>query len=113
MRTIILIIAVLLLYSVSGHAQDLDKLYNEAVAISSGEGTTSDLIGGFSVWGIVGGLLFGSIGFVAFMYGKKNGSFKPMLIGLGLMAYGYFVRDTLTIYIIGTVLTAALYFFRD
>ena len=62
---------------------------------------------------IVANLLFGSVGFVAFVYGKKMHVWKPMFIGLVLMAYTYFVESTLLLIGIGTVLTAALFVFRD
>ena len=62
---------------------------------------------------IVANLLFGSIGFVAFVYGKRMHVWKPMFIGLLLMAYTYFVENTALLFGIGVVLTAALYFFRE
>ena len=62
---------------------------------------------------LVGGLIFGSIGFVAFMYGKGESRLKLMIIGAALMAYPYFVPNTLAVFIIGGLLTAALYLFRE
>ena len=62
---------------------------------------------------LIGGILFGGIGFVAFVYGKKQASFKPMLIGALLMGYSYFVPNTLAMYVIGSILTAALFIFRE
>ncbi len=62
---------------------------------------------------LIGGILFGSIGFVAFLYGKKTSNFKPLLIGIALIMYPYFIQDTVTMYVIGVLLTASLYFFRD
>ena len=62
---------------------------------------------------IIGYILFGGIGFVAFSYGKKNALFRPMIIGLALMLYPYFVPGILGIYLIGFVLTAILYFWRE
>ena len=59
------------------------------------------------------GLIFGSIGFVAFVYGKKQASLKLMILGAALMAYPYFVPQTLAVYAIGTLLTAALFLWRD
>ena len=56
--------------------------------------------------------IFGAIGFVAFAYGKKNAFWLPMIIGLALMVYPYFFSGALAIYLIGIVLTAALYFWR-
>ena len=70
-------------------------------------------VGKFSLASLIGGFLFGGIGFVAFVYGKKSSLFKPMIIGIALMAYPYFFPSTLAMYTIGAVLTAALYFFRE
>ena len=58
-------------------------------------------------------ILFGSIGFAAFIYGKKQSNFKALGIGVALMAYPYFVRNTPALYIIGALLTAVLFLFRD
>ena len=58
-------------------------------------------------------IIFGTIGFVAFIYGKKNTFWRPMIIGLALMAYPYFLSGTLVIYLIGIAFTAALYFWRE
>ncbi len=69
--------------------------------------------GGLNWPNIIGGLIFGLIGFIAFQYGRKEKSLKPTMIGLGLMIYPYFVPDTVLLYIVGVVLTAVLYFWRD
>ena len=62
---------------------------------------------------LIGGLLFGSIGFVAFIYGKRMHVWKPMLIGLSLMVYPYFVANDLAVFVIGAVGTTALFLFRE
>src|SRR5204863_5064337 len=62
---------------------------------------------------LIGGLLFGSIGFVAFIYGKRMHVWKPMLLGLALMAYPYFVANNIVLFAIGVIGTAALFLFRD
>ncbi len=62
---------------------------------------------------ICGYFIFGGIGFVAFVYGKKNSFFKPMVIGIVLNVYPYFMASTLLIYIVGIILTAALFMWRD
>ena len=67
----------------------------------------------FSGANLIGGLLFGSIGFVAFVYGKRMHVWKPMLIGLALMAYPYFVANDIALFAIGAIGTAALFLFRD
>jgi hypothetical protein len=67
----------------------------------------------FSGLNLVGGLLFGSIGFVAFIYGKRMHVWKPMFLGLALMAYPYFVENDIVLFAIGVVGTAALFLFRE
>lgn len=62
---------------------------------------------------LFGALLFGTVGFAAFVYGKKNAGWKPMVLGAGLMVYPYFIEATWLLYVIGVVLTAGLYFWRD
>jgi hypothetical protein len=62
---------------------------------------------------LIGGLLFGAVGFVAFIYGKRQSAFRAMGFGVALMAFPYFVSNTLALYGIGTALTAALFVFRD
>ncbi len=59
------------------------------------------------------GLVFGVIGFAAFMYGKKQARFSPMAIGVALMGYPYFVSGAWLLWGIGAGLCAALYVFRD
>ncbi|MBI5416310.1 MAG: hypothetical protein HZA29_05805 [Candidatus Omnitrophica bacterium] len=58
---------------------------------------------------IIAWLIFGGVGFVAFVYGKKQQSFKPLLIGLALMGYPYFVNDTFWLYAVGAGLCFLLY----
>ena len=67
----------------------------------------------FSGANLIGGLLFGSIGFVAFIYGKRMHVWKPMFLGIGLMIYPYFVSTDVLLYSLGAVLTGALFIFRD
>ena len=59
------------------------------------------------------GLIFSSIGFVAMAYGKSQSNFKMMALGLVLMAYPYFVVNTIALYGIGVALTGAVFFVRD
>jgi hypothetical protein len=61
---------------------------------------------------LFGSLLFGVIGFAAFIYGKKSALWKPMTIGLVLMIYPYFIPQTWLLYAIGCALTAGLFLFR-
>ena len=61
---------------------------------------------------LLGGLIFSSIGLIAFGRGRKNGNTAAMIIGAALIVYPYVVPNTFLIYAIGIGLTAALYIFR-
>ena len=67
----------------------------------------------FNIAGLAANLIFGAIGLIAFVYGKKQSSWVPMVIGIILMVYPYFVGGTFLLYGIGIALTACLYFFRE
>ena len=58
------------------------------------------------------GLLFGSIGLGYFIYGKKQKAVVPLVCGLALMLFPYFVSKVLLLVGIGVLLTAIPYFFR-
>jgi len=72
-----------------------------------------NLVGSMSAWNLIGNIIFSGVGFVAFMYGKKQGRFQPMVIGGVLMVYPYFVSSTALMYVIGAALTVALFYLRD
>jgi hypothetical protein len=59
------------------------------------------------------GLLFGTIGLAYFIYGKKQQRGLPLACGLGLMVFPYFVSNTVLLVVIGAVLSALPYFFRQ
>ena len=62
---------------------------------------------------LFGSLLFGSIGFVALVYGKRQSHIKAMILGAALMGVPYVVPNVPALYAIGAVLTAALCLARD
>ncbi len=61
---------------------------------------------------LIGGFVFDSIGFVAFIYGKRMNLWKPMLLGIALMVYPYFVSNDAVMIAIGAIGTAGLFFLR-
>ena len=63
---------------------------------------------GLLLWG----LLFSSIGLGFFLYGKKQRSVVPLVCGLVLMIYPYFIPNVTALVAIGVVLIAVPYFFR-
>ena len=58
------------------------------------------------------GLLFGSIGLGFFIYGRKQHAVVPLICGLALMVFPYFVSNTMLLVGIGAVLIAIPYFLR-
>ncbi len=75
-----------------------------------GSGDPADSVGGITAAGLMAGVIFGAVGLGAFIYGKKTGRWRHMLIGVALMAFPYFVPSTLWQYVIGAVLTVGLFF---
>lgn len=62
---------------------------------------------------IIAYIIFGTIGSVAFIYGKKSALWHPMVIGIALTVYPYFISGALLLYSIGIGLTLMLYFWRE
>jgi hypothetical protein len=58
------------------------------------------------------GLLFGSIGLGFFIYGKKRKAVVPLVCGLALMMFPYFVSNLILLVGIGVLLLALPYFLR-
>lgn len=65
----------------------------------------------FSVSNTIAGFLFSSIGFVAFVYGKRMHCWTPMLCGIGLMMLPLFLTN-LALLISSAVLSIAAIVFR-
>jgi hypothetical protein len=57
-------------------------------------------------------LLFGSIGLGFFIYGKKQRAVVPLVCGLALMLFPYFVSNVMLLVGIGVLLIALPYFLR-
>jgi hypothetical protein len=58
------------------------------------------------------GLLFGSIGMGFFVYGKRQRAVVPLVCGLALIGFPYFVSNTILLVVVGVVLIAIPYFVR-
>jgi predicted membrane protein len=58
------------------------------------------------------GLLFGSIGLGFLIYGRKQRAVVPLVCGLALMIFPYFVSNTILLIAIGIVLIVIPYFVR-
>jgi hypothetical protein len=58
------------------------------------------------------GLLFGSIGAGFALYGKQQRAPVPLLCGIALMVFPYFVPNSIALVAVGLALMAIPYFFR-
>lgn len=58
-------------------------------------------------------MLFSGIGLIALRYGRCHGGMKAMGIGVALMVFPYVMPNTGALYLVGAVLVAALFVFRD
>ena len=61
---------------------------------------------------ILWNVLFGAIGLGYFIYGKKQSAVVPLLCGLALMVFPYFITNTVLLVAVGVVLSGVPYFFR-
>jgi len=60
------------------------------------------------LWGVV----FGAVGLAYFVYGKKQQKFVPMLCGIALITFPYFMSNTDLLVVVGLALSVIPYFFR-
>ena len=67
----------------------------------------------FSTASLVWNVLFGAVGAGYALYGKKKQEPVPLLCGVGLMVFPYFVASTIWLVVIGAVLMAIPFFYRD
>lgn len=58
------------------------------------------------------GMLFGSVGFGFFLYGKKQKAIVPLICGLALMGVPYFISNTVVLVLVGIAFAVAPYFVR-
>jgi len=82
-------------------AEKMDNFLKTGSFKKSTDGKSS---GNYLFYRLAASGFFSLIGFVFFVYGKKNSVFTPMVIGIALMAYTYFVSNLLLLCGIGVVL---------
>jgi hypothetical protein len=66
----------------------------------------------FDASSLLWGLVFGSIGLGFFVYGRKQRMVIPLVCGVALMVYPYFISNTVVLIALGAVLMAIPYFVR-
>ena len=62
--------------------------------------------------GLLWGVLFSGIGVGFFIYGRRQGRTVPLVSGLVLMIFPYFIPNTTAMVIIGAIFIAVPYFIR-
>ncbi|HUX74778.1 MAG TPA: hypothetical protein VMV25_12925 [Steroidobacteraceae bacterium] len=58
------------------------------------------------------GLVFGSVGTGYFIYGKRQGSLVPLICGLALIVYPFFVSNAYLLVAIGVLIGAVPFWLR-
>ncbi len=61
---------------------------------------------------LVWGMVFGSIGLGFFIYGKKQKAIVPLVTGIALFIFPYFVSDIYLLVITGAILIVVPYFVK-
>lgn len=64
-------------------------------------------------YSILAGLVFGTLGWGAFSYGRRLDLWQPRAIGLALMAYPYFISNRWLLWGIGAVLLLILWRYHE
>ena len=62
---------------------------------------------------IVWNILFGAIGGGYFLYGKRQHEGVPMFCGFALMIFPFFVSSAWALFLIGSILAAIPFVFRE
>ena len=57
-------------------------------------------------------MVVGVVGLTSFVYGKKQQRFLPLFCGIRLMAFRYFMSNTILLVVVGLALSVIPYFFR-
>lgn len=61
---------------------------------------------------LIWGLLFSSVGLGFFLYGKKQKTIIPLLAGIALLVFPFFVTNIYVLVITGSILVALPFFVK-
>ena len=61
---------------------------------------------------LIWGVLFGSIGLGFFVYGKKQKTIVPIICGVGLMVFPYFISNLYILILLSIVLVVLPFFVK-
>ena len=71
-----------------------------------------ELLSSFSPAALIGGVIFGIVGLYCFRYGRKQLNHKVMVVGIALMVYPLFISQALSIWVVGSALSALAYYWK-
>ncbi len=129
-KTIFIVLALCSFYSITAYADRLDEIIEEQKKLNREQGKIAEKLDKFLetkglenaadekssdkffAYRIAASCFFSLIGFCFLVYGKKAGASTPIVIGLILMIYPYFVTNLLLQCSIGAALLIALFFAR-
>jgi len=66
----------------------------------------------FNTTTLIWGMLFGIIGLAFFVYGKKQAAVVPLVCGLALMVFPYFVSNIYALVAVGIILIVLPFIIR-
>jgi len=61
---------------------------------------------------LIWGMVFGAIGLGFFVYGKKQRAAVPLIVGISLFIFPYFISNVFLLVTVGSVLVALPYFVK-
>lgn len=67
----------------------------------------------FSPYNLLAGFIFGTIGWGAYLFGRRLERWKPVTIGLALMIYPYFLTNRWLLWGTGVALLVTLWYHHD
>jgi hypothetical protein len=67
----------------------------------------------FNAYNILAGIVFGTLGWGAFSYGKRLDLWQPRAIGVALMVYPYLFSNAWLLWGVGVALLIVLWFYHD
>jgi len=58
---------------------------------------------------LIAGVVFGSIGYACWRFGRKTQRARPMVLGMGLMVYPWVFPDGIALWVVGALLTGLVF----
>ena len=67
----------------------------------------------FDLTTLILGIIFSTVGLGFFLYGKRLGKLIPLVCGLLLMVFPYFISNVIILLVVSVMLIAVPYFYRE